>query len=267
MARGRKKGQPNLEKVRGGLRNQHGVTFTEGQKKAVELATRRLRAAEKKTGVPAQAMTMQQFRSLNQFEAYIRRSGGSDRLRKVPGGFQNKYGVTFTEAQKQAIEAATKRSNLIRGAAIRKEKKEALMTQGRKQGDKSQLRLMGKENEFIISRQDSSLQRFRSVEEFEGFLRKQERIHSGEYVRDKARLYKRNFMDSLLATYGEEAMDIVMKVRMMKPEEYIKLVGQNEVLEIRFVPSDQKISGRLNQLRDALGMKRKDEWPDEEIEV
>ena len=101
------------------------------------------------------------------------------------------------------------------------------------------------------------------MEEYEQYMDKQARIQSGEYQLERARLYKRNFIDSLLKTYGPDAMDIAMKVRMMKPEEYMLKVAGDEVLEIKFVPSDSKETGRLNQLRAHLGMKLKPDWPDE----
>ena len=183
------------------------------------------------------------------------RKKGTPNLKKVDGGYVNQYGVLFTENQKKALELAVNKSNYRRKKMLAEE--EALNPNA------SQLRLMGKESDFIIARQSKSLQKFRSIKEYENYLDKQMRIVSGDYLRDRARLYKRNFTKSLLETYGDEAKDIAMKVRMMKPEEYIKKVASNEVLEIRYVPSDMKVSGRLNQLRAALGMKLKEDWVDE----
>ena len=194
------------------------------------------------------------------------RQEGRKNLKRVNGGFQNQHGVTFTPEQKRALERAVNRSNYRRKKMIA-EYDEAGITSTKKP-DPNQLRLMGKdESDFIISRQSKSMQRFKSMEEYEQFMDKQARIQSGDYLLEKARLYKRNFMTSLTETYGDEAKDIVMKIRMMKPEEYMKKVASDEVLEIRYVPSDMQVSGRLNQLRAALGMKLKDEWFDEEYDV
>ena len=185
-------------------------------------------------------------------------------LRRVDGGYKNQHGVTFTEEQKKALERAVNRSNYRR----KKMSVEFYGPPTTKRPDPNQLYLMGADHsDFIISRQSKSLQRFKSIEEYEQFMDKQARIQSGEYFRDKARLYKRNFITSLMETYGDEAKDIAMKIRMMKPEEYMKKVASDEVLEIRFVPSDMLVSGRLNQLRAALGMKLKDEWLSEEFDV
>lgn len=186
------------------------------------------------------------------------RKPGRKNLKKVDGGFQNQHGVTFTQEQKKALERAVNRSNYQRKKMQAEE--DALNP------NNSQLRLMGKESDFIISRQSKSLQQFKSMEDYDRFMKKQAKIQSGDYFLEKARLYKRNFINSLLDTYGPEARDIAMKVRMMKPADYMRKVAADETLEIRFVPSDAKISGRLNQLRAALGMKLKEDWTDEEYE-
>lgn len=187
------------------------------------------------------------------------RKPGTKNLKKVDGGYKNQYGVIFSEGQKKALERAVNRSNYKR--------KKMLAEEDKLNPNANQLRLMGKESDFIISRQSKSLQRFKSMAEFESYMDKQARIQSGEYLVEKARLYKRNFTKSLLETYGDEAKDIAMKIRMMKPADYMRMVASNEVLEIRYAPSDMPLSGRLNQLRAALGMKLKEEWVDEEFNI
>ena len=186
------------------------------------------------------------------------RGKGKKNLKKVDGGYQNKHGVTFTKEQKRALERAVDRSNYRRKKMLEKEMKEHP-----DRAQLSDLRTMGKESVYSISRQSKSLQRFKSMEEYERYMDKQTAIQSGDYQLERARLYKRNFIDSLLKTYGDEARDIAMKVRMMKPDEYMLKVAEDEVLEISYVPSDRKTSGRLNQIRAHLGMKLKPEWTDE----
>ena len=186
------------------------------------------------------------------------RGTGKKNLKKVDGGLQNKHGVVFTPEQKKALERAVDRSNYRRKKMLEHE-----MRENPEQAQLSDLRTMGKESVYSISRQSKSLQRFKSMEEYEAYMDKQARIQSGEYQLERARHYKKNFIDSLLDTYGDEAKDIAMKVRMMKPDEYMLKVAGDEVLEISFVPSDRKVTGRLNQLRAHLGMKLKPEWPDE----
>ncbi len=179
------------------------------------------------------------------------RQPGRKNLTRVDGGYKNQYGVTFTQEQKEALERAVNRSNYQR--------KKQLAEVDKLNPQHSQLRLMGKESDFIITRQSKSLQRFKTMEEFEKYLDKQDRISSGEYLDDKTRLYKRNYMASLDKVFGDDAADVKMKVRMMKPEEYRKLVEKDELLEINYVYDPSARAGKLNQIRASLGMKPKEE--------
>lgn len=192
------------------------------------------------------------------------RPAGMPNLKKVDGGYVNQHGVRFTPEQKRALERAVDKSNKQRKLEIEADRKKPHRVAGEVIGDKNQLHLMNKENEFIVSHQPKTLQKFESMEDYNNFMRKQKAIQSGDYAIDKARAYKRNFMRSLKETYGDEATDIINKVRRMNPKKYIEMVGNDEVLEIRYAPSDQKTSGRLNEIRNALGMEEKDEWPEEE---
>ena len=194
------------------------------------------------------------------------RPAGLPNLKRVEGGYLNQHGIMFTEEEKKALERAVDKSNRQRKKEVQADRARPHTVAGKVIGDTNQLRLMGKENEFIVSHQPKTLQKFQSKKDFDNFMRKQEAIHSGDYALDKARAYKRNFMNSLRDTYGDEATDIINKVRRMNPKQYIALVGSDEVLEIRYAPSDQKTQGRLNEIRQALGMKQVDEWPEEEYE-
>ena len=155
------------------------------------------------------------------------RGVGKKNLIKTDAGVQNKYGVTFTHEQKIALERAVNRSN------YRRKKMQAEADKLNPQN--SQLRLMGKESDFIISRQSKALQQFKSMEDYEKFMGKQARIQSGEYLEERTRLYKRNYMKALDNVFGDDAKDIKMKVRMMKPEQFRKMVESNELAEINYV--------------------------------
>lgn len=192
---------------------------------------------------------------------------GRKNLKRVDGGWQNQYGVVFTDKERRKLEYEVRKSNKRRDDLLEADKAKPRTVAGNIiDEDKSQLHKMGKDNEFIVSRQSHSLQKFQSKKEYDNYIRKQQAIQSGEYELDKARAYKRNFLQSLKDTYGDEAKDIYNKVRRMNPGKYIEMVGSDEVLEIRYAPSDQKVQGRLNEIRKALGMNQVDEWPDEEYE-
>lgn len=174
-------------------------------------------------------------------------------LKKVEGGFQNQYGVTFTPEQKKALENAVRRSNYARDKQIKAE--DALVTPSGRSN--AQMRIMGKESDFIIARQSRSLQGFKSMADYESFMDKQARIQSGKYLEDRTRLYKANHMQALKNVFGDDAKDVIMKIRMMPPEKYREMLQKDEFLEVSYVYDPSALSGKLNQIRQSLGMKTK----------
>ncbi len=179
---------------------------------------------------------------------------GRKNLKKTPTGYTNQHGVTFTEEQKKDLERAVNRSNYRRKKQLAKV--DALNP------DHSQLRLMGKESDFIITRQSKSLQRFKSMEDYEAFMDKQARIQSGEYLEDRTRLYKRNYMQALDNVFGEAGAGVKMKIRMMKPEAFRELVeAKGDDMEIGYIYDPQARIGKLNKIRSLLGMNEIEEDP------
>lgn len=186
------------------------------------------------------------------------RQAGRKNLQRIDGGYVNQHGVTFTEEQKKALERAVNRSNYQR--------KKMLAEADALNPKNTQLRLMGKESDFILTRQSKSLQRFKSMEDYDKYMRKQERIRTGEHLDEMTRLYKRNYMKALDNVFGDDAKDVKMKIRMMKPEEYRKLVESDELTEISYVYDPQARAGKLNQIRSSLGMRQKEDEIDEDYD-
>ena len=118
---------------------------------------------------------------------------------------------------------------------------------------------MGYESDFILARKTKSLQRFKTREQYETYIRNLERVTSPTYLDERTRLYKNNHITALYHAFGDDAKDIAMKIQMMKPAEYRKLIASDEELEIGFIydPSDR--SAKLNRIRAAFGMKLKEE--------
>ena len=190
------------------------------------------------------------LKKMGQWEGQQYRGGrqpGKQNLKRVDGGYKNQYGVTFTEEQKKALERAVNRSNYRR----KKMQAEADALNP----NNAQLRLMGKESDFIISRQSKSLQRFKSMDDYNAFMDKQARIQSGEYLEEKTRLYKANYIKAVQRELRDDG--IAMRVRMMKPEDFRKLVEENgDDMEINFVYGPTDKIGRQNRIRELLGMKQ-----------
>lgn len=178
------------------------------------------------------------------------RQAGRKNLKRVDGGYKNQHGLVFTEQQKKDLEKAVNKSN------YRRKKMQAEVD--KLNPNNPQLRLMGKESDFILSRQSKSLQQFKTMDDYDKFMEKQKRIETGEYLDDATRLYKRNHMEALKNVFGDNAKDVIMKIRMMKPEDYRKMVESDELMEIGYVYDPSQAEGKLNQMRASLGMKEKE---------
>ena len=190
-------------------------------------------------------------------------------LVKLDGGsVKNQHGVVFTPEERKRLESAVNTANKKRMKMLEAEGNLPRLKGGKQTGDFiKNLQAMGKESDFIITRKSKSLQQFKSREHFEKFMDNLARVNSPDYITARVRLYKRNHMKALENVFGDEAKDVIMKIRMMKPDEYMKLIQSDEDLEVNYIYDPSARQGKLNRIRSALGMKQKDFWEDEEMDV
>lgn len=189
------------------------------------------------------------------------RKSGSKNLKKTDAGnLLNQHGVEFTPAEKRALENAVNRANKKRMKMLEDEGNLPRLVGGKPTGDNVRsLQLMGKESDFILSRKSKSLQKFKSREDYDRYMKNLERVNSPTYIEDRVRLYKRNHMKALENAFGDEAKDIVMKIRMMKPKDYMELIQSDEDLEVSYIYDPSARAGKMNRIRAALGMNLKEE--------
>lgn len=171
-------------------------------------------------------------------------------LKKVEGGYENQHGVFFTAEQKKALENSVRRSNYARDKQI---KAEAKMKSASGKSNE-ELRKMGQQSDFIVSRQGRSLQGFRSMEEYENFMDRQARIQSGEYLNDRTKLYQANHIKALENVFGHEADDIIEHIQNMDLKEYREMIQREELLEVNFIYDPSEMGRKLNQIRKSLKM-------------
>lgn len=169
-------------------------------------------------------------------------------LKRVEGGFQNQYGVTFTPEQKRALENSVRRSNYAREKQLNKEL-----------GDKNALqRYLSQESDFIIARQARSLQGFKSMEDYEAFMDKQARIQSGEYLEDRTKLYRANHIKAIENVFGSDAKDVIEKIESLDLAEYREMLKKDIFLEVGYIYDPSAMTGKLNQIRKSLRMQEKE---------
>lgn len=203
------------------------------------------------------------------FEGTQYRGGKKEKtpnLIKLDGGaVKNKHGVVFTPEDKKRLESAVNTANKKRMKMIEAEGNLPRKKGGKDTGDTVRsLQTMGKESDFIITRKSKSLQQFKTREQYEKYMDNLARVNSPDYVSTRVRMYKRNHMKALENAFGDDAKDVIMKIRMMKPDEYMKLIQSDEDLEVSYIYDPSARQGKLNRIRVALGMKEKDFWDEEE---
>lgn len=190
------------------------------------------------------------------------RKGVPNLKRGADGLLTNQYGVTFTNAERKRLESLVNSVNRKRKRQMEKARVTPWTVAGRDTGmtmeDKMKL---GDEPEFILAPRVKGLQRFKSKDQFSDYLDNLQKAMSPEYELQRMRLYKSNYLKALRENVGswEDHKDVYMKIQMMKPQEFIKLVNQDEALEISFAYDPSDIQGRLNQMRGALGMRMKED--------
>ncbi len=196
------------------------------------------------------------------------RSSGRKNLKKSAAGeLTNQYGVTFTPEEKKQLENAVNRANYRRKKMLKQAATLPRLVGGRDTGDTvGSLQLMGKESDFILAKKTKSLQRFRSRAQFEKYMKRLDRVNSPEYLNERIRGYKKNYQTALENVFGDEAKDVIKKIRYMRLNKYMKMVEQDELLEISYIYDPSARAGKLNEIRRSLGMKETDEWGDEYIE-
>ena len=196
------------------------------------------------------------------------RKEGVKNLIKTETGVINQFGVEITYEEKKALEYAVNTANRKRREMLKQEAALPHKLYGVLTGNTNrELQLMGRESDFILAQKSKSVQRFKTRKEFDNYMKNLERVNKRDYVTERVRLYKRNHMAAIKNVLGPEGAGIAMKIRMMKPEEYMKMVQQeDEALEIQFLYGVDQKERKINVLRAALGMKPLEDPLDDEME-
>ena len=190
----------------------------------------------------------------------VGRKRGTPNLKKIDGKLVNQHGVSFTETDKKRLVNEVNKANQKRMRMLEYEANLHRKVGGVDTGDTVRsLQNMGKESDFILARKSKSLQQFKTGDDYERYIRNLEHVNSPTYLDERTRAYKRNHITALENAFGDEAKDVMMKIRMMKPAEYRELIQSDEDLEISYIYDPSARTGRLNKIRAALGMKEKDE--------
>lgn len=179
----------------------------------------------------------------------------------------NQNNVFFTEQEKKELEKLVRKSNRRQQQLREIFDPLPYKIEGRATGmSVGERRLsLGTELDFSITEKNASLQRYESRKEFESYMKNLRRVTSDNYVQERARQFKRNYQKALtdpidgLGLPYDQVSDILMKIRTMKPEQYLKEYASNEELEVGYVYDKTiPLEIKLNSIRSALGLPQRE---------
>lgn len=187
-------------------------------------------------------------------------------LTKVDGGVINASGVFISHNERKALESAVNRANKKRTKMWKEEAHIMRLFGGRPTGHTiGELRTMGQEGDFILSRKSKSLQQFGTRESFEIYMRNLNRVNNPNYLQIRARQYKANYLKALKDTFAwDDIKDVYMKIQMTPALEYMRSVDVDEAMEIGYLYEKESYYSKLNNIRAAAGRDMV-EWDDEAL--
>ena len=186
-----------------------------------------------------------------------RRKGVPNLKRSPDGGYINKHGVKFTEAEKKRLESLVTRVNQKRKKQLEEASNLPRMVGGKDTGETMRVKYaLGDEPDFILSKRVKGLQRYERKSDFNRYIKNLETVLNPKYELERKRLYKRNYYKAMVREFGdpEEFKDITNKIRRMNPDKFIKMVNSEESMEISFIYSPPDKQAKLNEIRGALGL-------------
>lgn len=191
------------------------------------------------------------------------RQKNTKNLQYVNDTIINQHGVSFTTEEKKQLESLVNSINRKSKRMKNEYGQLSRKVRGVDTGDTlGSLQLMGKESDMLIQKRTKSLQRFRSREQFNKYMKTLKKVNSPNYLTERIRQYKRNYIKALENAFDDDAKDIVNKIRRMNPEKYMRMVEQDELLEIGYLYTDEQRRGKLNQIRASFGMElTEDDFP------
>lgn len=183
-------------------------------------------------------------------------------LKRDNGSIINQYGVEINEDEARRLRNLVQRVNRKREKMLQEFKDKPLYYGGeRLDQSREQLMLMGDELDLIIRKRSTSLQRFQTRGEFRGYMKTLEKVMNTDYLDYRGRIYKHNYMERLKIQYGmypHLLKGVLMKVQMMKQEDFQRNIGMDKLFQIREHYSPQGQLEALKALREKLGLSNPD---------
>lgn len=155
-------------------------------------------------------------------------------LQKSPDGFlYNQYGIEFSFDEKKRLESLVNTANAKRRRMLKQEGEMELFTGGEAQGTGVADNVLGRESDFVIQAKTKSLQRFRTREDFDNYLKNLERTNKRDYIDTRVQQYKDNYIQALEGQGIDK--NITKSLKKMKTKDFMKLARTEEYARFGYV--------------------------------
>lgn len=148
------------------------------------------------------------------------RTKGSTYKTTKSGAKVNQYGVRFTKNMQKELRSAVNYAN-----RMRKELSAQLESDSRKY-----YKVFTKDTDFIYRKKSASLTQFKSVEEFQRYLKSVRKTSSKRYAKERASKYKSSYNKALFRNFGYDAMNIMKTIAQMD-EDFFREITEEELVE------------------------------------
>lgn len=181
---------------------------------------------------------------------------GKNLIKGSDGFLYNQYGVEFSLEDKRALESKVNSANAKRRRMLKQEKDLQLFTGGEGQGVSVANDFMGRESDFVIQAKTKSLQRFKTREDYENYMRNLDRVTKRSYISDRVNIYKENYIKALqLEGFDPRIIEAIEKMKyqdfmkLSQSEEYARFghvydAGQRQAVEQGLISGIKRITGK-----------------------
>lgn len=189
------------------------------------------------------------------------RKAGVPNLKRFDDYTINQYGVQITKEEERRLKRAAAATNRKRQKMLKEFADQEVTYGGRSTGANiTQLNLMGREMDMMIRKRSTGLQKFRTRGEFMAYLKSAENAAKVDYGDYRTKLYKQNLIKAIengMPGYNELTKGIRMRIRMMKKDQFKKLVALDEAFQIfnQYKADASQILDHINSMRDVLNLK------------
>lgn len=176
-------------------------------------------------------------------------------LKKSGGNLINQHNVEFTVAEKKHLESLVNSANRKRKRMKEKEENLFRIVGGKVTTQKiSEVRTLGDESDFILQPKSKSLQRFKTRDDFERYIRNLERVTKRDYIPMRQKIYKENHLKAIENTFGKDN-EVYQTIANMPMNQYLQTVASDiDFLEIQYIYSEEDIEIKLEAMRESLGL-------------